>query len=307
MSKKVSIIIPAYNASDYLGEAIDSALSQTYTDFEILVINDGSTDNGATRDVALSYGDKILYYEKENGGCASALNFGIEHMNGFWFSWLSHDDLYLPKKLENLVSLIDRYSLDPTKTVLACNDLIMGPSGKVYPNHFNNSIGLLNPVQAFAENLYIKTFNGCGLLIPKSILDQTGGFKTDYKHLLDRELWMRIAICGFDICFADMPLVISRVHNKQITVRAQESLYKEEEMLIQNYSDILSNKPEFLKHLCYFAYKRMHYNLGRSIVNRIKEMNELNLSARAQIIYYYIQGRLKNIIRNRYKAHLRNK
>ena len=57
MSKKVSIIIPAYNASDYLGEAIDSALSQTYTDFEILVINDGSTDNGATRDVALSYGD----------------------------------------------------------------------------------------------------------------------------------------------------------------------------------------------------------------------------------------------------------
>ena len=64
---KVSIIIPVYNGKDYMKEAIDSALSQTYKNIEILVINDGSTDNGATKRIAKSYGNKIRYFEKENG------------------------------------------------------------------------------------------------------------------------------------------------------------------------------------------------------------------------------------------------
>ena len=63
----VSIVIPVYNGSNFLKYAIESALAQTYKNVEILVINDGSTDNGATRDIALSYGDKIRYFEKENG------------------------------------------------------------------------------------------------------------------------------------------------------------------------------------------------------------------------------------------------
>ena len=66
---KVSIVIPAYNASNYLSEAIDSALAQTYPNVEVVVVNDGSPDDGATRAVALSYGDRIRYVEKENGGC----------------------------------------------------------------------------------------------------------------------------------------------------------------------------------------------------------------------------------------------
>ena len=82
----VSIVIPAYNASNYLAEAIDSALAQTYPNVEIIVVNDGSRDDGATRAVALSYGDQIRYFEKPNGGSSSALNTGIANMKGEWFS-----------------------------------------------------------------------------------------------------------------------------------------------------------------------------------------------------------------------------
>ena len=74
---KISIVIPAYKAANYLAEAIDSALAQTYSNVEIIVVNDGSPDDGATAAVAKSYGDKIRYFEKENGGSSSALNRGI--------------------------------------------------------------------------------------------------------------------------------------------------------------------------------------------------------------------------------------
>ena len=99
----VSIIIPLYNGSNFLSEAINCSLSQTYRNIEILVINDGSNDNGAGRDLALSYGDKIRYFEKPNGGVSTALNYGISMMKGEYFSWLSHDDLYLPNHIENQV------------------------------------------------------------------------------------------------------------------------------------------------------------------------------------------------------------
>ncbi|HBY71535.1 MAG TPA: glycosyltransferase, partial [Lachnospiraceae bacterium] len=77
---KVSIIIPAYNASNYLEESINSALEQTYQNIEVIVINDGSDDNGKTSEIARKYLSRIKYFEKENGGSSSALNFGIRKM-----------------------------------------------------------------------------------------------------------------------------------------------------------------------------------------------------------------------------------
>ena len=80
----VSIIIPVYNGSNYVKEAIDSALAQTYKNIEVIVVNDGSTDN--TEKIVKSYGDKIRYFYKENGGVASALNLAIENSKGEYIS-----------------------------------------------------------------------------------------------------------------------------------------------------------------------------------------------------------------------------
>lgn len=78
----VSIVIPVYNGGDYLKEAIDSALAQTYNNIEILIINDGSDDGGITENIALSYGERVRYFCKKNGGVATALNLGIRNMRG---------------------------------------------------------------------------------------------------------------------------------------------------------------------------------------------------------------------------------
>ena len=105
----VSIVIPVYNGSNYMREAIDSALAQDYENKEIIVVNDGSTDGGATEEIALSYGDSIRYLHKENGGVSSALNLGIANMRGEYFSWLSHDDRYLPHKVSDIMSILEKY------------------------------------------------------------------------------------------------------------------------------------------------------------------------------------------------------
>lgn len=103
---QVSIIIPVYNGSNYMREAIDSAMNQTYTNIEVIVVNDGSNDNGRTDEIARSYGTRIRYFTKENGGVSSALNLGIQNMRGEYFSWLSHDDVYTPNKVEDEVAAL---------------------------------------------------------------------------------------------------------------------------------------------------------------------------------------------------------
>ena len=84
-SPLVSVIIPVYNGGDYLAEAINSVLSQSYPNIEIIVVNDGSDDEDLTEKVALSFGERIRYFSKKNGGVSSALNFGLKKMKGDFF------------------------------------------------------------------------------------------------------------------------------------------------------------------------------------------------------------------------------
>jgi GT2 family glycosyltransferase len=165
----------------------------------------------------------------------------------------------------------------------------LSESGKRSESLYQNSTGILTPVIAFGENLNKKTMNGCGLLIPRRVFDSVGLFDTKYKHLLDRELWMRIASFGYTFAYADELLVISRAHNSQITVKAQESLYNEEAIMIeQYYGNLLQGKIEPLMglELCYFAYKRMHYKQGKELYRYIKASGILSIKAYCMMVKY---------------------
>ncbi len=162
---KVSIIIPVYNGSDYVAEAIDSALAQTYFNYEVIVVNDGSKDNNATDKICRSFGKKIRYYQKPNGGVASALNFGIKKMTGEYFSWLSHDDLYYPEKLAKQIKFLKKQ----TKNTICYTDYDLVDS---YNNLIRN-VKITPPKEYLISNLLLKSFlHGCSLLIPKNAFNK---------------------------------------------------------------------------------------------------------------------------------------
>jgi glycosyltransferase involved in cell wall biosynthesis len=218
----VSVVIPVYNGANYIREAIDSVLAQTYKNIEILIINDGSQDGGATRDIALSYGDKIKYFEKENGGVSTALNLGIRAMKGEYFSWLSHDDVYYPDKIKcqigevrfkkNVILYSDYDEIDEQSKII----------NKVRISHIKSEMFLFE----IAKNSFL---HGCSLLIPKEAFDDFGGFNEELLTTQDYDLWVKMSI-KYRFVHLKKILIKSRIHtqqgsNKDIHVKEVEIFY----------------------------------------------------------------------------------
>lgn len=224
---KISIVIPAYNASNYLAEAIDSALAQTYPHVEIIVVNDGSRDDGATRAVALSYGDKIRYFEKPNGGSSSALNMGIANMTGEWFSWLSHDDLYEPDKLEKQVRYLNELETDARpvwENVLFSGSKLIDGEGKLIRDYDpREGEALRRTLMAFPHNGHliaeptVYLFHGCSCLVHRSVFEAIGAFDEKLRLLNDLDLWFRVYAAGYAIQYVPEALVKGRVHGAQVS------------------------------------------------------------------------------------------
>lgn len=208
----VSIIIPVYNGSNFMREAIDSALAQTYPNIEILVVNDGSTDD--TREIALSYGDKIRYFEKENGGVATALNLAIREMKGRYFSWLSHDDWYTPDKVAVEIEALRRCG-DMDRAVFSECDFVKYPGKTVKKTNYCRFGQSLTETGWFA--VLMGLISGCTLLIPRSYFTQYGGFDESVRAVNDYEQWFRM-FRDKRLVYVGRSLVGSRVHERQVTV-----------------------------------------------------------------------------------------
>jgi len=210
-SPKVSIVIPVYNGANYMREAIDSALTQTYKNIEVIVVNDGSTD--ITEEIALSYGNKIKYFYKENGGQSSALNMGIEKMDGAYFSWLSHDDKYYPEKLETQIKILQ--NLENKETILFSGYSSIDSKGK-YIRSMNDR--LLETKTLTWYLIRYNAINGNTVLIPKNVFEAIGLFRTDRPHTSD--VWMFFcASRKFPVKYIATELILSRTHLAQATYR----------------------------------------------------------------------------------------
>lgn len=266
----VSIIIPVYKGEPYLKEAIDSCLNQTYKNIEIIVVNDGSPDNGKTREIALSYGNKIRYFEKNNGGVSTALNYGISKMEGEWFSWLSHDDLYHPKKIEKQVDAIS--SFKDKVCVVRCSTSSINENGqpifrpqRKISGHFTG-LEMLKMHSLKEVGLY-----GCTLLIHKNILDKIGPFSLDLKTIQDEEYWTKIMFEGYDFISIPDVLVKIRIHKSQTTNLLSERFEIEREIFIDRMIEKYRfEKDKYFQSMIILLYKQAQ-SRRKELENKLKK------------------------------------
>jgi len=207
----VSIVIPVFNGANYLAEAIDSALAQTYSNIEVLVVNDGSNDGGATREIALRYGNSIRYFEKENGGVASALNLAISEMKGDCFSWLSHDDLFLPEKTRKQVEFIGETGVD----IVYGDFQYIDDQGTALERN-TDVIALSEKGNLFYQMLSGYPVNGCTTLISRKVFERIGYFNPDLPTTQDYDFWFRCAKV-YEFHLLPEVLIKSRIHKDQDT------------------------------------------------------------------------------------------
>jgi len=289
---KVSIIIPVYNGRDYLTQSIESALKQTYRNFEIIVINDGSTDDGETKKIAEKYKDRIKYFHKENGGVSTALNYGISKMGGEFFSWLSHDDLYHPEKLEEQIKYLNKVilnnAIEVSKAVLYCDT--------EYINDKSEVILRLKPIakefestrNIIVKNLKNNRLGGCSFLVHKNALLEMKGFNESIKTVSDYDLWYRLLLNNYQFFYVPKTLVQGRMHKNQVTYRMSEIGYREFDEFHIWLLNSLDKKTEFNDYNIY--YKIACYARQRGYNKSAKYGFKLMKKRSASLKYYSLKS-----------------
>ena len=211
-AQTVSVIIPAYNQGDYLAEAIESVLAQTYSHFEILVIDDGSTDN--TADVAKSFSDpRVRYIFRENGGLSAARNTGLKHASGELITFLDSDDLFLPEKLSTLKAEMENHP----EVGLTAGQAIMIDDRSQRLDKMVDSPLPENPAQLLLGN----PIHVGSVLVKRAWLDQVEPFDESFRACEDWDMWIRLAKAGCPMRWLPVPVSLYRVHAAQMTRGAE--------------------------------------------------------------------------------------
>jgi len=208
---QASVIIPTYNRGWIIKEAIDSILAQDYTDFELIVVDDGSTDH--TSDVLVSYGDDIKVLFQKNKGVSAARNRGIAEASGKFIAFLDSDDLWLPQKLTVQMEFFNQTPdamICQTEEVWIRNGLRVNPKKR----HKKPS-GMI-----FKPSLELCLVSPSAVMIQRSLFDRVGKFDESLPACEDYDLWLRIS-CRFPVHLIDTPLIIKRGgHDDQLSSRA---------------------------------------------------------------------------------------
>jgi len=211
MAQKCSVVIPAYNAAGFVRRTIDSVLAQTFKDHEIIVIDDGSTDN--TAETVKSYGDRIRYIYQDNAGGGAGRNTGIAAAQYDWIALLDHDDEWLPEKLQTQMDLLEK---NPDLRWCGTN----------YSKAFEDRRAVVTSVEVLRKALgdrdYFESFLTTSLkmrfsLAPstvvthKEIFEKVGGFERI--HHADYDMWLRIAYRYPKLGFVPQSLTLMHLDN----------------------------------------------------------------------------------------------
>jgi len=238
---RICVIIPTYNSARFLPEAVESALYQTFSPEEVIVVDDGSTDN--TEDVLEPFRGRIHYIRQENQGPAVARNRGISEAKGDLIAFLDADDVWVPDKSEKQVDLLmenPRIGL-----VHSLYDYLdMAREQRLVPRHGHDG---------FFGDCYLKCFRRCGVqtstvLVRKKCVMDVGGFDETIRSASceDYDLWLRIAR-HFEFAYIDSPLAHYRMHSTNSTKSSAERRITHLEAELYVIRKALSDDPDLEK------------------------------------------------------------
>lgn len=302
----VSVVIPVYNGANYMREAIDSALAQTYENIEVIVVNDGSNDGGKTALVAQSYGNRIRYFEKENGGVSSALNLGIRNMHGEYFSWLSHDDVYFEDKIKLEIDALKELRPEEQNCIVSCRSIYIDNQSQIMKKTPPYNLPP-NALLAWDKVLHILlscgTFNGCALLIPKTVFAEVGLFDESMRFNQDGFMWNKIFLKGYSLLTVDRVGVKNRIHGEQFTQKGQDVFHRDCRMmshfLIPELESKTTKDDRFI-----FEYAKYNAKYGnRTVVKNIRrtvDREKLTCSERLKTGFAELYGILRPCLRKAY-------
>ncbi|MEO9127190.1 MAG: glycosyltransferase, partial [Microcoleus sp.] len=208
---QVSVIIPAYNGDRYIVQAVESAIGQTFTDWEIIVVDDGSTD--ATHRVLQPYFDRIRYVYQENRGVAAARNRGIQESQGKFIAFLDQDDFFLPDKLAAQIAL---FCQQPSLGIVN--------SGWRLVNQQGDTISDITPWLYFPK-LDLETWIVQMPVLPSAMmfsrqwLELAGGFNSEFDSVDDSDLVLRLAVLGCEAAWLPQVTVSYRQHDKNVSIK----------------------------------------------------------------------------------------
>lgn len=296
----VSIIIPVYNGANYVCRAIDSALAQTYPNTEVIVVNDGSTDNGETDRLVKAYGNKVRYFCKPNGGVSSALNFGIRQMKGEYFSWLSHDDEYDAKKVEMQIKLLIENGCE--NCISLCGTEFIDMDGERLNKNWNMPAdGICSPERALFE-MKNNPLSGIALLIPKKALMDGGLFDESLRYIQDADLWGKIFLKGYSLIVDNTIYAKSRLHNGQQTNLHRERFKEEMERTAFNFSKqcLDCGYYDLVKVQWYSLLKKNIPLAANQIKQLLKQEGLLDFRTAVKGSIYTVYGKIRPLIRYAY-------
>lgn len=213
---KVSTVIPTYNMATYLRECLASILDQSFTDREVIVIDDGSTDD--TPAVMEQFRGKVLYRRQENRGVAEALNAGIQLAKGEYVSLVAADDALYPNAMQTQVALLDRF---PTAAMVHGAARFVDAAGRTIREAGVSKAGNAfrqKPRAAVRSLLRGNAVVCSSVMIRRSCLQQVGGFRPEFVPGEDWAMWLCLAARNDIICIRS-PLVRCRRHNDSLTAK----------------------------------------------------------------------------------------
>lgn len=247
---KVSVIIPTYNYAQYIKQAIDSVLSQTFRDLEIIVVDDGSTDN--TREILQGYGDKIKYFYQENKGISKARNLAISKATGEYIALLDADDVWLPIKLERQLDIIEN---NPDLGFVCSAALVVNGDG-----NYIDCWGVQKKRPETFEYLFnLNYIQPLSMVIRRRCLDEVGYFDPRLPISQDYDLVLRLTK-RFKFFFIDYPLVKYRVHDGNTSKDSKQRL--RDHLLIIQKPEISGDMSFLKKHIrkarAYYYFAEMY-------------------------------------------------